>query len=139
MWFLFVGPRVCIRLPSDSASRRTPLPFANSSYCQACSGLSPPSYRPCWAHNKKKTRIFILIFSIRVATSCSHKGKPFTTIGAKKLNFCVRHGYRCILLAIATTLFDYLSKCCSLKTGFEENYCTVPSFYFTILVKSSID
>ena len=53
MWFLFVGPRVCIRLPSDSASRRTPLPFANSSYCQACSGLSPQSYRPCWAHIKK--------------------------------------------------------------------------------------
>ncbi len=40
----------------------------------------------------------------RVATSYSHKGKPFTTIGAKKLNFCVRHGNRCILLAIATTL-----------------------------------
>ena len=23
---------------------------------QACSGLSPPSYRPCWAHNKKPKR-----------------------------------------------------------------------------------
>jgi hypothetical protein len=39
-----------------------------------------------------------------MATSYSHKGQPLTTIGAKKLNFCVRHGYRCILLAIATTL-----------------------------------
>ena len=39
-----------------------------------------------------------------MATSYSHKGKPFTTIGAKKLNFCVRHGNRCILLAIVTTL-----------------------------------
>jgi len=28
MWFLFVRPRVCLRLPSDSASRRTPLPLA---------------------------------------------------------------------------------------------------------------
>src|SRR5690606_4620889 len=46
--------RVCLRLPSDSASRRTPLPLANSSYCQACSGLSPPSYRPCRAHYKKR-------------------------------------------------------------------------------------
>ena len=26
MRFLFVGPRLCLRLPSDSASRRTPLP-----------------------------------------------------------------------------------------------------------------
>ena len=59
--------------------------------------------------------------NISVATSYSHKGQPLTTIGAKKLNFCVRHGYRCILLAIATTLWCYLllSKFCSLKTGFE--------------------
>ena len=56
MWFLFVRPRVCLRLPSDSASRRTPLPSANSSYCQACSGLSPPSYRSCRAH--KENRVF---------------------------------------------------------------------------------
>jgi hypothetical protein len=53
MWFLFVRPRVCLRLPSDSASRRTPLPSANSSYCQACRGLSPPSYRTCRAHEKQ--------------------------------------------------------------------------------------
>ena len=43
-----------------------------------------------------------------MATSYSHKGQPFTTIGAKKLNFCVRHGNRCILLAIATTLMRTL-------------------------------
>ena len=44
-----------IRLPSDSASRRTPLPLANSSYCQVCSGLPPPSRCPCRAHIKKIT------------------------------------------------------------------------------------
>ena len=38
-----------IRLPSDSASRRTPLPLANSSYSQVCSGLPPPSRCPCRA------------------------------------------------------------------------------------------
>ena len=43
-----------IRLPSDSASRRTPLSSANSSYCQACSGLSPPSDYACRAHYKKR-------------------------------------------------------------------------------------
>ncbi len=33
--------------------RFTPLPLANSSYCQACSGLAPPSYRPYRAHMQK--------------------------------------------------------------------------------------
>ena len=28
MRFLFVGPEVCLRLPSDSTSRWTPLPFS---------------------------------------------------------------------------------------------------------------
>ena len=54
--FLFVRPRVCLRLPSDSTSRWTPLPLANSSYCQVCSGLSPPSYRPCRAHLVRQKR-----------------------------------------------------------------------------------
>ena len=53
MRFLSIRPRVCLQLPSDSASRRTPLLLANSSYCQACSGLTPPSYRPCRAHYAK--------------------------------------------------------------------------------------
>ena len=52
MQFLFVRPRFCLRLPSDSASRRTPLSLANSSYCHACSGLSPPSYYACRAHKQ---------------------------------------------------------------------------------------
>ena len=42
-----------IRLPSDSTSRWTPLSSANSSYCQVCSGLSPPSDCACRAHQKK--------------------------------------------------------------------------------------
>src|SRR5699024_6210804 len=33
MNFLFVRPGVCRRLPSDSTSRWTPLPLANTSYC----------------------------------------------------------------------------------------------------------
>ena len=58
MQFLFVRPRLCLRLPSDSTSRWTPLPLANSSYCQVCSGLSPPSCNACRAHNKKVLRSF---------------------------------------------------------------------------------
>ena len=56
MQFLFVRPRLCLRLPSDSTSRWTPLPLANSSYCQVCSGLSPPSDSACRAHIKGRTR-----------------------------------------------------------------------------------
>ena len=42
-----------IRLSSDSASRRTPLPLANPSRCRADSGLSP--YRTC-AHRAHTAR-----------------------------------------------------------------------------------
>ena len=55
MQSLFVRPRLCFGLPSDSASRRTPLPSANSSYCHACSGLSPPCCIACRAHRKNGT------------------------------------------------------------------------------------
>lgn len=64
MQFLFVRPRFCFRLPSDSASQRTPLPLANSSYCQVCSGLSPPSDNACRAHNKKNRCISHRFFSL---------------------------------------------------------------------------
>src|SRR5699024_2290881 len=50
--FLFVSSGFCVWFPSDSWSPKTPLPFANSSYCKVCSGLTPPSYSPCWAHKK---------------------------------------------------------------------------------------
>src|SRR5690606_34658650 len=59
MQFLFVGSGFCLRLPSDSTSRWTPLPLANSSYCQVCSGLSPPSYSPCRAHSKNSSKQFL--------------------------------------------------------------------------------
>ena len=56
MQFLFVRPRLCRRLPSDPISRWTPLPLANSSYCQVCSGLSPPSCNACRAHTRSALR-----------------------------------------------------------------------------------
>ena len=40
---------------------------------------------------------------------------PPTTFGALKLNFCVRHGNRCILQAIITTLPSRV-RACALKT-----------------------
>jgi hypothetical protein len=59
MRFLFVSPELCLRLPSDSTSRWTPLPLANTSYCHPCSGLPPPSYYSCWAHEKQRNREFM--------------------------------------------------------------------------------
>ena len=56
MHFLFVGSGFCLRLPSDSISRWTPLSSANSSHCQACRGLSPPRFTPCWAHPHRPHR-----------------------------------------------------------------------------------
>ena len=62
MRFLFVRPEFCpsgdlstpeIRLSSDSASRRTPLPLTKSSRYRATSGLSP--YRTC-AHHVRSPR-----------------------------------------------------------------------------------
>ena len=64
MRFLYVRPEICplgdlstpkIRLSSDSASRRTPLPLANPSHYRADSGLSP--YRTCAhrAHSEQQT------------------------------------------------------------------------------------
>ena len=55
MRFLFVRPEVCLQLPSDSASRRTPLLFGYTlPTIWACSGLSPVRLYPCRA-NKYRT------------------------------------------------------------------------------------
>ena len=45
-----------------------------------------------------------LILHVCPAASYSHRGKPPTTIGAEKLNFRVRYGNGCGLLAIAARL-----------------------------------
>ena len=60
--------------------------------------MSPTSYQTAPPRDDN-----INIFS--PATSYSRKGKAFTTIGAEKLNFRVRDGNGCDLLAIITGLF----------------------------------
>src|SRR5574344_2677950 len=56
MWFLFVGPRVCLQLPSDSTSRWTPLLFSYTfPTTWACWGLAPLRARP-WRANQKNCR-----------------------------------------------------------------------------------
>src|SRR5699024_4884924 len=60
---------------------------------------------------QKKNRTTWALLSIIqcMATTYSHRTKGPTTIGAKKLNCCVRHGNRCILLATITTHCLYIS------------------------------
>ncbi|MEL7625163.1 MAG: hypothetical protein AAGU12_16485, partial [Clostridiales bacterium] len=59
--------------PSDSASRRTPLSLANSSYCQVCSGLSPPSYTPMpGAHKKTEAHDFVNFCPIKLFIELHH-------------------------------------------------------------------
>ena len=51
-----------LRLTTDA------LALANSSYCQACSGLSPPSYYACRAHKRNWTPASIPIVSKLVSS-----------------------------------------------------------------------
>ena len=69
-------------------------------------------------------------FIFSMATSYPRRGRPPTTLGAKKLNFCVRHGNRCILLAIATTLFFWIITLQPLKCRLQESNLW-PSVYDT--------
>ena len=55
--FLFVTSVVCLTLPSDSFSRRTPLQSASDSRQQARSGLEPYQYMVCMAHKKEECLI----------------------------------------------------------------------------------
>ena len=55
-------PSPDIQLPSDSASRQTPLPSAGAPCCQARSGLSPPGCCPCRAHHKKSSGKHPVVF-----------------------------------------------------------------------------
>ena len=104
--------RNSIRLPSDSTSRWTPLPSANASCYRARSGLSPPSYRPCWAHSK--STLPERLISGRVAGNFT----DFQAIMAKKYSF--PGGRQAILLAATGKLpalcyTDFFS-CTILKT-----------------------
>ena len=51
---------------------------------------------------QKEIFVITLEYKTCLATSYSRKGEPFTTIGAEKLNFRVRDGNGCDLLAIVT-------------------------------------
>jgi hypothetical protein len=94
--FLFVGSGLCLQLPSDSTSRWTPLPLANSSYCQACSGLTPPSYCPCRAHGNPWILNTLRFFSIqghfRLRLSVTGR-RPLSSIPAD----CVRASHALVL------------------------------------------
>ena len=87
MQFLFVRPRFCPRLLSDSASRRTPLSLANSSYCQTCNRLSPSSGYACRAHKINPTQRYTMPDFVFVN---SKYAKHFSS-GLSNLVFTINH------------------------------------------------
>ena len=78
MRFVFLGPVLCLQLPSDSASPRTPLLLANLYFCLRGSGLSPYSSCTCRAHQNKKPTDFSVGFA------CA-KRRPTLTGGSPQL------------------------------------------------------
>ena len=56
MWFLFIGATFCLRLPSDSASRQTPLACSYASPCRVRVDLNRQVIAPCRAHQQKARR-----------------------------------------------------------------------------------
>ena len=110
MQFPFVGSGFCRRFPSDSASRRTPLSLANSSYCQVCSGLSPPSYTPMPGAHKKnvqhKLNVFLPVGPVLPGSDIPSQILRPSIICAEGLNCCVRDGNRWDPFAIAARTSD---------------------------------
>ena len=64
-----------------------------------------------------------------LATSYSHRDKVPTTIGAEKLNFRVRYGNGCDLLAIVTKLFN-LRVVLSKLDNAEEEIIRINDFFY---------
>lgn len=83
--FLFVGAGVCLRLPSDSASRRTPLPLANSSYCKALLRLFDFSH---YSLTCVRSSVSVLYQSILIHKKSTSK---FFTQKRKWIYFFIEH------------------------------------------------
>src|SRR3954447_3343684 len=62
MRFVFLGSRLCLRLPSDPALRRRPCLQLTVPVTKVRRGLSPPSDRPCRAHNERRAGEFRRLF-----------------------------------------------------------------------------
>jgi len=54
MQFVFLGAGICLRLPSDPASRRRRCPWLGVSTTASSRGLSPPSNCPCRAYSDER-------------------------------------------------------------------------------------
>ena len=111
MRFLFVGPGLCLRLPSDSTSRWTPLPLANASCYRARSGLAPPSYRPCRAHNYKKDCVHYgaVLFTYNGCKTGLARAKSFCINGGRSLSHSLTLLH--LLLLNSVTLRDSRDSC----------------------------
>ena len=103
--FLFIGPIVCRRLPSESTSRWTPLPLAVTFPLSGRFGdLHPLEYVRAGRTRKKPQRSFDLRGFQKTAANYSPTWCGSTII-AGELNFSVRNGKRWFLTAIATAIY----------------------------------
>ena len=65
--FVYLGPCFCLRLPSDSASRRTSLPLANGRRSPApVRDSHPRDDAHCWAYTTQKGRPKVCLFAVLV-------------------------------------------------------------------------
>ena len=104
MWFLSVGPEICLQLPSDSTSRWTPLLFGYTlPTIWACSGLTPVRARP-WRANWKKR-----LFFTKETLHSNHNIKFFLSYLTKMLEkqFKFSHPYSQLLVAWKHFCFPY--------------------------------
>ena len=101
--FLSVGPDVCRRLPSDSVSRRTPLPLAVTFPLSGRFGDFHPLEYVRAGRTKKRLLVNLTRSPRRTAAAYSPTWWG-STIGDGGLNFSVRNGKRWFPAAIATAI-----------------------------------
>ena len=124
MWFLSVGPEVCLQLPSDSTSRWTPLLFGYTlPTIWACSGLSPVRARPWRANYRKRLPRnprkpwFYCVFSKLFDDALNNTWTYCTTTLTKP--FCgFMYYFKFDFLVFST----FLSTCCMWYLGYLENW-----------------
>ena len=130
MWWFnykeFTGFFICKKIASLSSSvAKIGIPTLNIDEAKNHPNRLSPDKQFGW---------FLFTILLCVATSGFHTGKPCIILGAQKLNDCVRHGNRWVLLAIITT-----HSALFLQNWLVEPSTPPKSHLLTCVVKSSTD